>query len=278
MQTALLQMINVETRRGNQERLHGLLAQFASTATTDAARMSYVMSDRAIMAAWEGRFDEAHRLQSLADPGFFAFDRVYNGALLALYAVASGRRESGLEHCERVLKEIDRGDFQYLFGKRQAEIARFLCGSTEALAGRLSNAGRILKRRPQAEGPAIEAMHEAATAIWRTIKRPALRGDIRDSLEPLQLLGWGGIARVLEQAVARCLIEDAGVAPEIILTRAELDVLSRLAEGQSPKDIAEETGRSIYTIQAHVQNVIKKLGCSGRHEALTVARKRGLLA
>lgn len=278
LQTALLQMINVEARRGNPERLQSLLAQFASTATTDSARMSYAMPNRAMLAAWEGRFEEAHRLQSLAAPAFFSFDRVFNDAKLALYAVASGRREAGLEHSARVLKEIDSGEFEYLFGQRQAEIARCLCACAEALGGRLSTAGRILQRKPQAEGPSVEAMHAAAMAVWRSIKRPALRDDIRESLEPLHTVGWGGVALALEQAAACCLQEGTTAHPEIILTKAELDVLTRLAEGRSPKDIAEETGRSIYTIQAHVQNVIKKLGCSGRHEALTVARKRGLLA
>jgi DNA-binding NarL/FixJ family response regulator len=57
-----------------------------------------------------------------------------------------------------------------------------------------------------------------------------------------------------------------------------LAVLTALAEGRGPKDIALETGRSVYTIQVHIKNIIKKLGCSGRNEALTVARRRGLLA
>jgi DNA-binding CsgD family transcriptional regulator len=239
--------------------------------------MSYVVPVRAMAAAWEGRFEEAHRLQSMADPGFFSFDRVLNGALLAFYAVVSGRREAGLEHSARVLKEIEAAEFPYAFGKRQAEISRYLCACVEALAGRLSTATRILQRRTGVDGASAEAMREASTAIWRSIKRPALRDDVHESLEPLRAVGWGGIARVLEQGVTHCLEGEFAGEQQAILTRAELNVLALLAEGRSPKDIAEETGRSIYTIQAHVQNVIKKLGCSGRHEALTVARKKGLL-
>lgn len=277
MQTALLQMINVEVRRGNLERIEALQRQFASTATTDAVRMSYIMPVRAAMAAWGGDFEEAYRLQAMGDPGFFSFDRVFASSLLALYAIGCGKRDRALELVSKTIPDIDANEYPHLFGRRQAEIARALCACVEAFAGRLTSANRILQRKPAVDGASVEAMREAAVAIWRAVKKPVLRDDAMDALAHVRAVGWGGIGRILERALAG--VQPAGAASvESPLTKAELHVLERLAEGHSPKDIAEELGRSIYTIQAHVQNVIKKLGCSGRQEALSVARKRGFIA
>jgi DNA-binding NarL/FixJ family response regulator len=118
-------------------------------------------------------------------------------------------------------------------------------------------------------------MRQTTLAVCRMMKNPALGGDFSEALQELKAVGWGGIALVIEQVNQRLSAERT--AEDSPLTRSELEVLEALAHGQSPKDIAHETGRSVYTIQAHIQNVIKKLGCSGRAEALTVARKKGLL-
>jgi DNA-binding NarL/FixJ family response regulator len=119
-------------------------------------------------------------------------------------------------------------------------------------------------------------VREAAVTICRAVKNPALSDEVADALAQLHAVGYGGMARVLEGAVKRCL-EGSDESAKDLLTKAELDVLNALAQGRSPKDIALETRRSVYTIQAHIQNVIRKLGCSGRHEALSVARRRGLV-
>ncbi len=135
---------------------------------------------------------------------------------------------------------------------------------------------RILQRRAEHTAPFVEALREVALAIQRAAKTPILRDEVKDALGQLAAVGYGGVAQILEQALARCW--DARSSDrEITLTKAELDVLQALAQGRSPKDIALESGRSVNTVQVHVQNVIRKLGCSGRNEALQIARKQGLL-
>jgi DNA-binding NarL/FixJ family response regulator len=62
------------------------------------------------------------------------------------------------------------------------------------------------------------------------------------------------------------------------LTPAELRVIRDLAAGLTPKQIADEMGRSVYTVQTHIQNVIDKFGCHGRAEAIAAARRNGLLS
>jgi DNA-binding CsgD family transcriptional regulator len=276
LQNSLLQLISVETRRGNVERVIALEQQFAVATTTDASRSFYIIPARAMSAAWEGRFDEAYRLLStVADRSFYNFDRVFNSAMQGIYAVAIGKRERAIELVSATLNEINDSEFAYLHGWLTSEIARVLCGVVEALAGRVTNAQRIHARKSPTDNPTVEAVRHCAVAICRLVKSPALRDEVAESLEQLRAVGHGGISMVLEQAVAAVV----GQQPdsESPLTRAEIDVLYALSQGRSPKEIAQETGRSVYTIQAHVQNVIRKLGCSGRSEALTVARKKGLL-
>lgn len=276
MQTAMLQVITAEARRGNVDRLSALEHQFAAVSGSDSALLFYMVPVRAMMAAWQGRLDEAYRqMSTVTNRNFYNFDRVFNGALHALYAVASGLHERAIELSSAALSEIQASPFEYLHGRRLAELSRLLCAICDALTGRVSVAQRALNRRPIEDAPYIMAARETALAICRFVKNPALYDEAVEGLEQLQAMGYGGVSRVLKEVLTACSREQVG--NESLLTKAELDVLACLGRGLSPKDIAHESGRSVYTIQAHIQNAIRKLGCSGRNEALSVARRRGLM-
>ncbi len=61
------------------------------------------------------------------------------------------------------------------------------------------------------------------------------------------------------------------------LTRRELEVLGRLADGCSPQVIAAELIISIYTARGHVKRVLRKLGVHSQLEAVATARRLGLV-
>lgn len=61
------------------------------------------------------------------------------------------------------------------------------------------------------------------------------------------------------------------------LSDRELDVLQRLAAGQSNKAIADELSISPYTVKTHLRNIYAKLSVSTRTEAMTVALQQGVL-
>jgi DNA-binding NarL/FixJ family response regulator len=172
--------------------------------------------------------------------------------------------------------ELTKLDTPDPYTRQNAGMARVLCAAAEALAGRTTNANRILQRIASDQGVVVEALREAVIGLVRAVKNPALRDDIAERLQALESMGYGGVRKLLWAAVERCITPE--VDSDGVLTKAEVAVLHALAEGRGPKDIASETGRSVYTIQVHIKNIIKKLGCSGRNEALTEARKRGLLA
>ena len=62
------------------------------------------------------------------------------------------------------------------------------------------------------------------------------------------------------------------------LSDRELDVLNRLAAGESNKAIADELSISPYTVKTHLRNIYTKLGVSTRTEAMTVAIQQGVVA
>jgi LuxR family maltose regulon positive regulatory protein len=59
----------------------------------------------------------------------------------------------------------------------------------------------------------------------------------------------------------------------IPLTRRELDILNRLAAGESNQDIAEHLILSIHTVKKHVANILSKLNVSNRTQAVMLARR-----
>lgn len=62
------------------------------------------------------------------------------------------------------------------------------------------------------------------------------------------------------------------------LSDRELDVLRRLAAGESNKLIADGLSISPHTVKTHLRNIYAKLGVSTRTEALTVGLQQGLLS
>jgi DNA-binding NarL/FixJ family response regulator len=61
------------------------------------------------------------------------------------------------------------------------------------------------------------------------------------------------------------------------LSARELDVLRRLAEGRSNKEIAAELGIAEGTVKNHMSNVLGKLGALDRTQAALRARELGLI-
>lgn len=278
LQTALLHLLNVEGRRGNTERIRALEQQIAPISTSDAKRMSYLIPIRAYVAAWDGRFDEAHRLMAtvLGSPRFLAHDRAVNYASDALFVLTMGQREAGIVLIRSALAEIQTIDGCLLYARRQAEIARLLCALAEGIAGRHTYARKLLRKSSKTYDPIIEAFRATVISIYHNLQETEADQSLEERLDTLNSVGHGGLAKLLRSVFECC--KSPARAIDVSLTPTELEVLRALAVGRRPKDIAHETGRSVYTIHAHIQNVIQKLGCSGRNEALRMARRRGIIA
>src|SRR4030095_584570 len=62
-----------------------------------------------------------------------------------------------------------------------------------------------------------------------------------------------------------------------VLTEREAEVLHRIAQGMSNKEIGDVLGISEHTVKGHVTNVLGKLGVTDRTKALVEAVRRGLV-
>jgi DNA-binding NarL/FixJ family response regulator len=106
---------------------------------------------------------------------------------------------------------------------------------------------------------------------------------------------------VMERALTRVRAGEAAVAPELLqaafrqlmrpvpepddeavrllrlLTRREVQVLLRIAEGEDTREIAAGMAIAPSTARTHVQRVLMKLGARTRLEAAAVAARTGLL-
>jgi DNA-binding NarL/FixJ family response regulator len=60
------------------------------------------------------------------------------------------------------------------------------------------------------------------------------------------------------------------------LTARELEILGLVAQGRSNRDIARALVLTDKTVRNHVSNVLTKLGCASRAEAVARARDAGL--
>jgi len=105
----------------------------------------------------------------------------------------------------------------------------------------------------------------------------------------------------VERALTRVRAGEAAVSPELLqsvfehllrpvaepdgeavrllrlLTRREVEVLIRIAEGEDTQEIAESMAIAPSTARTHVQRVLMKLGARTRLEAAAVAARTGLL-
>jgi DNA-binding NarL/FixJ family response regulator len=66
-------------------------------------------------------------------------------------------------------------------------------------------------------------------------------------------------------------------APPTSLTARELEVLTLLAEGLTPDELAAQLFISNRTVGTHIQNIFRKLGVRTRAQAVAVALRQGLV-
>jgi len=80
--------------------------------------------------------------------------------------------------------------------------------------------------------------------------------------------------RYLAHAVAAKLADHLGATQ---LSSRELEILQLVATGLSNKGIARKAGITEGTVKFHVNNILEKLQCASRTEAVSLALKRGLI-
>jgi len=150
--------------------------------------------------------------------------------------------------------------------------------------------GIQVTRRIQATSPGVRVLiltvHEDE-ALLREAIRAGAAGYILKHAAEAELISaihtvLMGDIYVHPQLIRALLVEPPkpgppGPQPEEILTPRELDVLSRIVQGYTNRQIAEELTLSVRTVEGYRANMTGKLGVHSRAELVRYAREHGLL-
>lgn len=111
----------------------------------------------------------------------------------------------------------------------------------------------------------IELYENIREALTQALSETLTRFTSRENLE--QLLAQLG-KKGLSDAAGRARCPQPIAIPEV-LTARELEILKRIAGGESNKSIARALDLSVHTVKRHVANILGKLGVNSRIQAAT---------
>jgi DNA-binding NarL/FixJ family response regulator len=135
-----------------------------------------------------------------------------------------------------------------------------------AIRGEFSNARIVVLTTFQGDVQAVRALKAGASGY---LLKNMLRKELVDTIR----LVHAGRRRIPPEVAA----ELADHAVDDALTAREIDVLTRVAKGNSNKIIASQMEISEATVKYHLKSVLSKLGANDRTHAVTIAMKRGFI-
>jgi len=135
--------------------------------------------------------------------------------------------------------------------------------------------------------PGLEIMahtvFEDRERVFAAIKAGAsgylLKGSSpREIIESIHALFKGGAP--MSPKIARKIIhefQDDVTNDEFLLTPREKEIVKRVEEGLTYKEIGERLKISTHTVHTHIKKIYEKLQAKDRNEAISKARKRGII-
>jgi LuxR family maltose regulon positive regulatory protein len=269
---AAIASFEIEVERGDETAIGRLDRTLeASRSGLPQARDEALQPALAMRAAWDGDFRRAYALLAgTAESQGSDERRALRAAETALYANAAGLQAEGDEAVRIALEALERSPGPT---RRTARCLLFLA-LADLACGRAASAQRHLSEAERTLSPSLRRLRSLAQAI-RTLYRVQLgqadASALTGALERLRAEHLGGVARLLE-TIPFAQSEQQGYA---LLTPSEREILQLLAGGASTKDVALKTARSPQTVDTHIRSICRKLGCSGRREAVALAMRGG---
>jgi DNA-binding NarL/FixJ family response regulator len=135
----------------------------------------------------------------------------------------------------------------------------------------------------------ILSMYSDETYILRALKSGARGYLLKDSAESDLVQAIRSVAEkksFFSPTVSRVLLEDymrklqrtGGESSYDLLTPREREVLQLIAEGKSNKEVADMLNLSVYTVETHRGNLMKKLNLKGVPELILYAVRKGIIS
>ena len=271
---------DLAAEQSDADRLADLDEKLQATAGSDEYRAvtESLLPAFALQASWSGDFAGAHRLLvgTAHKMGTLAH-KALRSSEIALYGAAANERQSAddaLRSAGEALVKLNDGPESTTPRVIRAKIWSAMAA---LILGRSAIANNLLKdveRDARRLTPGIRSMVTLARSTYVHVETGAGHSEMARSLEGAREQGFGGYAKLVE----RLPLPTVSSLPRFAsLTKTEIRVLQALALGGSSRAIAVELERSPQTIDAHVKAIIKKLGCSGRQEAVRLARRHGIV-
>lgn len=272
-------------------------------------------TEQTAMATAAYRRGEIHRLQGAYDQADAEYRRADEAGLdpqpgLALLRLAQGREGEARSMIRRAVENA--GDMpkraallpaaiEILAAAGAPEDAEPFCAEMDRISGAFDT--EILARvADQCHGILALAQGEPAAAVppldrarryWSVFGAPYLDARLRLDIATGHLaLGEHDRAQTELDAAER-LLKTLGAKPDLDrlrtmrsgrpgagasgLTGREREVLERMAEGMTNRQIAEELALSPKTVNRHAENIFNKLGVASRAAAVATAMKAGAI-
>jgi DNA-binding NarL/FixJ family response regulator len=147
--------------------------------------------------------------------------------------------------------------------------------------------GVELIKKSKDELPSLEIMahtvFEDREKVFSAIKAGAsgyiLKGSSpREIIESIHSLYKGGAP--MSPKIARKIIhefQDEATGEQFLLTPREKEIVKRVEDGLTYKEIGERLGISTHTVHTHIKNIYEKLQAKDRNDAILKARKKGII-
>lgn len=169
--------------------------------------------------------------------------------------------------------------------------ASFVAAETALLGGRPGEATRLFQRarecfaRSDLRPDLAQCDHRAAAAMLADGDRAAAIDSLRRCHRSARALGARPLVDSVERLLARCgacaaedrRADSSARSARAGLTQRQHEVAARIARGLTNKEIAVELGLSPRTIDMHVGNVLDRLNCRTRSEAVRKLAELGAL-
>ncbi len=247
-------------------------ASLAHVAAAEGADDEATELCRSLLSRWEQSEDHHYAVWGLRwAAGFFA---------------RSGDRD-GVHSCATALTRMaaDGGHADALAALAQA------IGELAMLDGETATAAEQLSRAVELHGglgiPFERAQVElrAGVAVADAVDREkgidlicqSYRTAKKLGAQPLATEAASAVAALGDSVAARLGRRSAAEIAEAPLTRRELEVLGHVSVGRTNREIAQELFLSHRTVDMHVRNILRKLECRSRIEAVNRAAELDLL-
>jgi len=264
--TAFLYQLAVE--RGDDAEAERLEPRISASDVSFGGILWYRFA-RALRRGWAGDFAGALAfLDGLGEHLTNPVEARCRYALAALFAAAGGD-PAAQSYLEQAALDPPGPQPESAVTQRLRRLGAIYAGFAAIYLGRGASARKYFA------GP-VRADEQALAAAGIQLSQLGARagpGAVEPLASELERAGQGGVARFVRSAATAFAEAERPRG----LTAAEAEVLRDLAAGIVPKQIALQSGRSIETVRNHVKSAIRKLGVSGRLEAVAAARNAGLI-